>query len=363
MGTNKINILVGGSGVGKTTLVDYLTQTKNFIFIEKATTRTTRGDDDDSNCFKKGEMPMEYDIAYPQFGEFYALKSTDIHRALEQNKNPLVVLNSFQGVQEVRNLFGDDNVLVTYVHREPTGQNSIINQRENSALRELSQFSLYKQFGYNLTSLDGVIINNGDIESLKTQASNLFSEFYSRKKKIYFNGNLFIISGHESSGKRDLISFIEQFKKDEYVSYKQTTREKRDSWGEALSYVPQISNSLIYEHHGHQYGIDLEKVKEQITEGKNVYLVLSKNEVIDRIKLEVLQTKVLYIHKDVDLNNIKQDLEKKGLDDCEIQKRIDTILKKQKEYEENPHRYDFVLLNTSDSNEGCIDQMLSLINN
>jgi guanylate kinase len=122
---NCILVLVGASGVGKTTVMNAMMEKSNaFSFSRSATTRAPRGDGNDSEYLyvsredflsriEKGEM-----LEYMQYGEnYYGTPKSEIDRIIGEGKVPLLILD-IEGAKSVRRLELGIKPIIVYIWDE-----------------------------------------------------------------------------------------------------------------------------------------------------------------------------------------------------------------------------------------------------
>lgn len=105
-----IILLIGHSGVGKTTIINYLVDSYNFKFVRSYTTRNQRKNEtpNDYNFIDKATFEyMLYNnefIEYTQYcNNYYGLAK----KAFETADKPLILAVDLHGLKVLKNIYGD----------------------------------------------------------------------------------------------------------------------------------------------------------------------------------------------------------------------------------------------------------------
>ena len=118
-------ILVGASGVGKTTLaMKLLSIEPSFYYSRSATTREVRNDSHTSEYIYLNESLFREEILkgkmleYTEYnGSLYGTPASEIEKAFSENKTPLLVLD-IEGVKTLREKSLDFGIFAVYLYED-----------------------------------------------------------------------------------------------------------------------------------------------------------------------------------------------------------------------------------------------------
>ena len=191
---NNLFILVGASGVGKSTITEYIRRNKDdkaFYCIKKHTNRPMRKEEIERDfdkqldlIFEKGfdtRLNLKDFLVYQKGQYFYWIEYNQILNSLKRYKNCFILTTGFEEAKNIKKRFlYDANCVICYIHTD----SSIIRNRmmkdnytdqeiEFRVKRTIPIWDEYVHQNYN--TVQHCILNNGAEEELYMQINNLIN--------------------------------------------------------------------------------------------------------------------------------------------------------------------------------------------
>ena len=366
-----VYIILGASGSGKTTCLQYLHEKYSFNLIEKQTTRKRR-QNDGSNIISVKKISSECDIRYTQYGIQYGFSSSDIWSNLRNDKNCAIVVNDVRTIRLIKRRLGalsvclflqsnidKDKLLEIEKSRYNLHSDNIILAAERRAEKIKS---IHRKYIEHSVLFDHVLLNVGTIKELTHQLDVAVS-FGSNKHLISkVSSKIFIICGNSFSEKDSLVNAMREMHPEKVEIYrKATTRPERSGDNKELRHI--VNNEklsefdLVYTKQSHEYAISIQELWKLLEANKVILLVLNDFETISKISQKFRGNCVtLYLHS----SNSKDSLLKNSAwTEDENRRRIKVSEELFKEYASKFPLFDHVLLNTA-ALEDLYDQAMNI---
>ena len=382
---NKIYILSGGSGAGKTVLLNAMLE-KNpdtSITPQKYSDREKRNQDDDIKTIAIDDFNKEdYTFVYSMNNNFYGFKAIDIIDCLKKGKNVFIIISDFRIIEEIKKHFGS-LVTVIYIFRnmserelnkiletrnkqnEDVNRQTDISKDTENKIRKNRLYSIQKQYVENIALFDHVILNR----------TNKQEEMYEQLKNIvdaYSKGQIiprpkgsviFLIAAASGAGKRTLMhAMYTMGKRTIKVIQKSTNRIAQEDDGPEI-----IPNTIIdekfdihYEFNTNQYGIKSDEIWDNLAKGYPQIVITNMDEFKQFTKIFGQAAVGVYLHATRTQKEIFELQKKKLKSDEKARKKVQKMEEIHNGYINHIAEFKHVLLNTIEK-EDLGMQMLNLI--
>lgn len=335
--------LTGPSMVGKSTVIKYLLDLASEGFrpqlVPKYTTRLPRVDDiDEVEC--KAEIPPECDLVYEQYGARYGFRLSTLVDLIDERLNPIVIVNDFRAVDDVRTFLGE-MVRSVFVWREsPLSEEYrelLMESRgvEAGTARFTEAQAIYHGYGENISLFDHVILNCGTFEDLKGEVEQIVKGIRQnpnrpvhRKGGIASPQRLFVLVGTPGSGKDLLVRAINKRAQHAQVLPKHTSRKRQVDDGSEMICPGDPGYDLdacdiVYENYGNQYGIESSRIREGLDRGVSQVIVVSNVGAINSLyDIFGELAELVYVHSGVDAEVYRRIGVRLGWDPEYIERRV-----------------------------------------
>jgi guanylate kinase len=383
--TNRIYILSGGSGAGKTELLNAMLKNNPDFSITppKYSDRDKRNSDDDIITIQTDDFNKEkYPFMYSMNNNFYGFKSRDITDCLKKGKNVFIIISDFRVIKKFKEHFGS-LVSVIYIFRNMSekelseilkareSENIVTNKKNDitkdteNKIRKNRLYLIQKQYVENISLFDHVILNRtGKKEEMYEQLNNIVNAYSNGLVISRSNGPvIFLIAAASGAGKRTLMQAMYTLGKDSIeVIEKATNRQTQDGDGKEIKPNTTIDENfdIRYEFNNNKYGIKSSEIWNNLASGKPQIVITNMNEFHQFIKIFGQSAIGVYLHATRTQKEIFE-LQKKRLESGEKAKqKVRKMEEIHQGYIANIAKFKHVLLNTIDK-EDLGEQMLNLI--
>lgn len=375
MKIRRIYAILGASGSGKTTAINYLCSKHGVEILTKWTTRDRR-ENDGPKIQSVTTIPDDCDIRYTSYGTDYGMKSSDIWKTIRAGKSGAVVLNDIRTLKLLNRQFSNF-VQTVYIHSNISPQELFEEERKRFGTNfgEEQQLAtqkriekikaVHRKYIENASFFDTVILNVSSLSALYQQLDNNHLGDQ-RAGSEQTRAKCFIICGNSFSGKDELAVAMTRMQKDRVHSYVKASdrtelsdEEPKNLKHFAKGEIPKKYDTL-YEMQESTYGISLQDIWKHLECGVSVVLVLNNFETIQKLveKFEGLAVSV-FLHANKTIGEARQILTEAGLSERKIELRLEVAQKLEEEFAEQPELFDHVLLNTTEL-EDLYDQAFNL---
>lgn len=378
----KVLILFGAPGSGKSEFIKILSEEhKDKIeVLQKETTRPQRKTDG-PEIISVDSISKSCDFRYFQYEYEYGFSSSDIWKALIENRTVVLIVNDIRSIRILNRKFGNLSLNI-YIHsninkksikelvrlRYPKESNSFITKDTNKRIEKIK--SIHRKYISNTYLFDNAIINiykrnnQNSIDDLSVQVKQVYNLNESNRGNFNSTARILIIAGASFSGKDELVNALIQIEPSKVSAYRKgTSRKKKSTDNNELLHLKKLSNryDIQYEKNGHSYGIDTDEVWKILAKEKIVILVLSDLKSIVKLKEKFKNiVSSIYLHSNIDQDQLNE--AKKTLPKDEFSKRSESSSSLKKTYINNLSVFDHVLLNTSEP-EDLYDQAFNILDN
>ena len=111
----KVILLLGVSGVGKSTVLDYLEKNFSFDTAPKYTTRKRRsGESEDKHfvfCDSVEEFP-ETVLSFFSYGDYFGIQLDKIEKSLSAGKNHVIIIGDSETAEKLKRIYGDSVIVI-----------------------------------------------------------------------------------------------------------------------------------------------------------------------------------------------------------------------------------------------------------
>ena len=205
----KILVLVGASGVGKTTVADrILNSSSDFSLVRSVTTRAPRGDgrDDEYIYIDRAEFSRRIKngglVEYTEYGDnLYGTPISELERIFAEGKIPLLILD-VEGVRSLRNGNFDFRAVAVYLWDTLDTVEKRLSARDLSAPDEKKLESFKKRIAMNLRDyrsmpdiahlFDMFVRNGGRVEDCAKKITDaFFLDLFDPSEKLAIANSLY----------------------------------------------------------------------------------------------------------------------------------------------------------------------------
>lgn len=170
-------LLLGPSGVGKSTAKEYLETELGFESAPKYTTRPSRGTAEDERDFifcRKQQFPSSDVLLFDSYGAQFGIQLARIRASFQSRRPHVIVVGNRATVDELKILF-PDSVRTVLVYAE---QNVLMDRLRRGVTRLTRLASVQRElddiYGW-LGSVDFILNNSGTIEETKESLRRIIS--------------------------------------------------------------------------------------------------------------------------------------------------------------------------------------------
>jgi guanylate kinase len=383
---NRIYILSGGSGSGKTEVLNAMLK-KNpdtAVTPPKYSDREKRNLDDDIitipiNDFNKGK----YTFVYAMNNNIYGFKASDIIKCLKKGKNVFIIISDLRIIEEIKKHFGS-LVSVIYIFRNMTEDeltkiletrdkekldSSSITEDTANKIRKNRLYLIQRQYVENIALFNHVILNRKDKkEEMYEQLRNIVQSYSDGKTIPRSNGPVvFLIAAASGAGKRTLMhAMYTMGRRNIKVIVKYTNRKRQDDDGPEIIPETEIDErfDIKYPFNSNWYGIKSSEIWNNLASGYSQIVITNMDEFCQFRNFFGDIAIGVYLHatrtqKEI-FENQKGKLKNKENPEEEARKKIKKMEEIQKGYIEHIADFKHVLLNTIEK-EDLWEQMFRLI--
>jgi len=371
-------IFFGAPGSGKSTCLQYLKDSSfNFEIITKETTRERRKDDA-SEIKSVRKISQNLDIRYTQYDIEYGASSKKIWECFKKGKNAAIIINDIRTIRLLKDRFGvlarciyiHSNITKAKLKELITKKRTIDRNNEEAILEETEKRlekinTIHRKYIDNTGLFDYAILNIASFADLHTQLKNIVIHAKSNlRRSVKSSVKIFLIVGATYSGKDELVMAMQLMEKGRILNYKKaTTREVRPKDKGELRHLEKIPKefSILYEKNNHKYAISPDELWDGLSKGNIYLLVVSDQESIEMLISifgDICTT--LFLHANLNEEEMREMLVEEGVNDEEIEKRINVVQELFNLYVKKTELFNHVLLNTA-AKEDLYDQAFNII--
>ena len=382
---NRIYILSGGSGAGKTVLLNSILE-KNpntSITPPKYSDREKRNSDDDIKTIATDDFNKEeYTFVYSMNNHTYGFRSVDIIDCLKKGKNVFIIISDLRIIKDFKKYFGS-LVTVIYIFRnmsesdlnkiletrnkqneEKNKQTDISKDTENK-IRKSRLYLIQRQYVENIALFDYVILNRTNKQKEMFEQLLNIVDAYSKGQVIPRSKGpvIFLIAAASGAGKRTLMQAMYTLgKRTIKVIQKSTNRTTQDDDGPEI-----IPNTIIdknfdirYEFNSNQYGIKSNEIWNNFAEGRPQIVITNMDEFNQFTEIFGRAAIGVYLHATRTQKEILELQKRKLNSEDKAKKKVQKMEEIHQGYIKNIAKFKHVLLNTI-AKEDLGEQMLNLI--
>jgi guanylate kinase len=378
---SRIYILSGGSGAGKTELLNsVLSANSNYITIPKYSDRKKRSVDDDVFTIDIEDFNKEeFTFVYSMNNNIYGFKAKDVIEQLKVGKNVFVIVSDLRIIEEFKKHFGT-LVSVIYIFRNMSEEElaDILNKRKStnldhdnisedteSKIRKNRLYLIQRQYVENIALFDHVILNRtGKKEEMNQQLNNIVKSYSDEQTSPRVKGPvIFLIAAASGAGKRTLMhAMYTMGRRSIKVIQKWTDRGEQPDDGEEIIPNTNIDESfdIQYLFNNNKYGLKSSVIWDNLADGYPQIVITNMDEFDQFSKIFGNAAIGVYLHatrtpKEIlDLQTKKLNSKEKAL------KKVEKMEQIHKGYIKDIAKFKHVLLNTIEK-EDLWEQMFRLI--
>ena len=369
-----IYVILGASGSGKTTSIDFLAKEMSVKIITKWSTRARRSNDG-PEIISVEKIPDECDLRYTSYGTEYGFKTSDLWKTIEQGLSGAIVVNDIRTLKLLKRRFSHF-IRTIYIHSNVSADELMTEEAKRYGDKFTADLQLatqkriekikavHRKYIENVSFFDSIILNVGTKDMLFKQIE-MHRNMPQQRITAHTKAKCFVVCGNSYSGKDELAQAMASMQADRVQTYiKATDREKITGDGGNLNHYPDQKfpekYDLIYVKQDHTYGISVQEIWNFLRDGRSPILVLNDVETIKKVSDIFGSLSVnVYLHANVTKSQARKFLLDAGLPNKKVEQRIAVAEELEQEFIDDPSVFNHVLLNTTEL-EDLYDQAFNL---